>query len=169
MSPVPTKYRKVNSVFIQESLHQMQNFATDASHTVCTDSKVAGQAIFLAIVTRSAMPLGTPTFMLSSPEAYIPFIDHNDLTPQLSLPHSLSFTVNSWISCRNCQVNQPPHIANVSPSSMPSVNIPIATKVSPTLVRHVPHLRFEVAFMRSAPPVLCNTVHGGSPGLDLLR
>ncbi|MPC39259.1 hypothetical protein E2C01_032789 [Portunus trituberculatus] len=47
--------------------------------------------------------------------------------------------------------NQPASTAEtVSPSIAPSVNIPIITKVSLTLVRRVPRLRCETAFRMSS-------------------
>ncbi|MPC78260.1 hypothetical protein E2C01_072744 [Portunus trituberculatus] len=96
----------------------MRNFGTDATHTARTDSKIAGQAIFLAIASMLKITLITPRPPPPSPPP----------TRQQLSSQPASTT------------------ANVSPSIAPGVNIPMATKVSPTLLRRVPRLRCETAF-----------------------
>ncbi|MPC21721.1 hypothetical protein E2C01_014715 [Portunus trituberculatus] len=72
---------------------QDARLGTDAIHTARTDSKIARQAILLAIVLVTYAPWDSCLCALVS--RGIPFFfDRTNLTPNLSLPHSLSFTVN---------------------------------------------------------------------------
>ncbi|MPC17715.1 hypothetical protein E2C01_010579 [Portunus trituberculatus] len=119
----------------------MQNFGTDATHTAHTDSKIA--CLFLAIASMGHTPWDSRLCGFVS--RGIPFFDRTDLTPKLSLTHCPSPLKIALITplpppppppCQELSSQLASTTANVSSNIAPSVNIPIATKVIPTLVHH---------------------------------
>ncbi|MPC24574.1 hypothetical protein E2C01_017661 [Portunus trituberculatus] len=138
-----------------ECSHRIRSFGTDATHTAHTDSKIAGQEIFLVIA--STGHASWDSRLCTSFSRGIPFFDRNDLTSRVSLTHSLSFTVTLITPLPPPPLPPPPPptppprqelssqpastTGNVLPSIAPGVNRSIATKVSLTFVRRVRRLR----------------------------